>query len=81
MNGENLEELPEVTDKTGAKFLSKIAMVFAGLWFAVMTILKGLHIIDLEITEIITSGVAVVVVWTPTYLSVYLDKLKDIKLK
>ena len=58
----------------GAKVLSKIAMVFAGVWIIILTLLKGFGKIDLSINEIIGSGVAVAAVWTPTYFSIIVDK-------
>ncbi len=61
----------------GAKALSKAAMVFSSLWIAVLTILKGLGKIDLDIATIISSGVAITAVWTPTFVSIVTDKIKD----
>lgn len=54
-------------------------MVFSSAWIAVLTILKGKGIIALEIDEIIFSGAAVVGIWCPTFLSIYLDKIKEIR--
>lgn len=78
MAEENTEET--TTKKTfGAKMLSKLSMIFAGVWIIVMTILKGFGKINLSINEIIWSGVAVAAVWTPTYFSIFLDKVKEWK--
>lgn len=63
--------------KIGAKILSKAAMVFSSVWIAVLTILKGLGKIDLDIATIIGSGVAVTAVWTPTFVSIVTDKLSQ----
>lgn len=63
----------------GAKFLSKLSMIFAGIWIGVLTILKGFNKIDLSIKEIIWSGIAIAAVWTPTYFSIFLDKVKEMK--
>lgn len=65
---------------TGAKNLSKFAMAFSGLWIAGLTIFKGLGAIDLTMNDICLSGIVIVGVWTPTYFSIILDKIKDIKL-
>ena len=72
----------EVTEKntTGAKNLSKWTMFFASLWIAILTVLKGMKIIDLSINEIIISGGFMCIMWSPTYLSIFLDKIKEIKL-
>ena len=65
----------------GAKVLSKLAMIFSSLWIAILTILKALGVLEIEITDVIYSGIAIVSVWCPTYLSVWLDKIKEIRWK
>ena len=61
----------------GAKLLSKGAMIFSSIWIAVLTILKGLDKINLTINEIIVSGVVITAVWTPTFISIITDKIKE----
>lgn len=61
----------------GAKLLSKLAMAFSSLWIASLTVLKGLGKIDLDIGTIISSGVAITAVWTPTFVSIVTDKIKE----
>lgn len=61
----------------GAKILSKAAMVFSSLWIASLTILKGFGKINLDIGTIISSGVAITAVWTPTFVSIVTDKIKE----
>lgn len=63
--------------KIGAKVLSKGAMIFSSVWIAVLTILKGLDKINLTINEIIVSGVVITAVWTPTFISIITDKIKE----
>lgn len=63
--------------KIGAKILSKLAMAFSSVWIAVLTILKGTGKIDLDIATIIGSGVAITAVWTPTFVSIVTDKIKE----
>ncbi|WP_147612343.1 hypothetical protein [Treponema pectinovorum] len=58
-----------------AKLLSKLAMLFSSFWIAILTILKGLKIIDLDINSIIYSGIAITAVWTPTFISIITDKI------
>lgn len=65
--------------KVGAKVQSRLAMAFSSVWIAVLTILKGFSIVSLDLNDIVLSGVAIVAVWTPTYLSIVLDKIKGIK--
>ena len=62
-----------------AKNCSKGAMIFASAWVAILTILRGLKIVELEETDIIYSGVSIVAMWSPTYLSMWLDKIKAIR--
>lgn len=73
------EETKEPVNPMGAKVLSKIAMLLAGLWILVGTILKGFNILNLEVWEIITCGLGLIVVWAPAYASIYMDKLKALK--
>ena len=63
----------------GAKNMSKAAMAFSSTWIAVLTIMKGFGIIDLEVTEIAVSGLAICAPWCPTYVSIWLDKIKSIR--
>jgi hypothetical protein len=63
----------------GAKNCSKVAMIFSSLWIGTLTILKGLKVIDLEMDAIISSGVAITAVWTPTFISIITDKIKGAK--
>ena len=65
---------------TGAKNLSKWTMCFASVWIAVLTVMKGLKLIDLSITDIVASAGFMCVVWSPAYTSIFMDKIKDIKL-
>lgn len=76
-----MEQKEEMTEKknNGAKTYSKIAMIFSSVWIAVLTILKACKVLQIEITDIIYSGIAIVCMWSPTYLSIWLDKIKDIK--
>lgn len=70
-----MSETTETQKSFGAKLLSKLAMIFSSLWIAVLTILKGLKLFDLDINSIIFSGVAITAVWTPTFISIITDKI------
>lgn len=61
------------------KEISKHAIVFASLWIIFHSILKAVFPFfdreyGLSMTEIIGSAVSLVVIWTPIYRSVWLDK-------
>jgi hypothetical protein len=62
-----------------AKASSFMAQVVAALWIAVMSVLKGLGKIQLEMTDIIISGVIIAGVFSPVFVSIWLDKIRDIK--
>lgn len=79
LNGEAKMEKTEGENLTGAKSCSKWAMVFSSAWVAILTILKAFKLVNLDITDIIYSGIAIVGMWSPTYLSIWLDKIKEIK--
>ena len=64
-------------NKIGAKLLSKGAMIVSSLWIAVLTIMKGYGKINLSIEEIVISGAAITAVWTPTFISIITDKIKE----
>ena len=61
----------------GAKILSKGIMIFSSLWIAILTILKGMGKISLSVNEIVVSGVMITAVWTPTFISIITDKIKN----
>jgi hypothetical protein len=68
-----------VSKKPCAKDVSFWGQILAGLWIATMTVLKGMNLINLEIDDIIYSAIAMVGVFSPVYISVWLEKLRDIR--
>jgi hypothetical protein len=74
-------ELENQEKKIGAKQYSLFAQIFSGLWIAVHTVLKGMGIVKLEMTDIVYSGVAIAAIFMPVYFSIFLDKVKDIRLQ
>lgn len=78
-SGQNLEIENLNVKKGGAKVYSKFAMIFSSLWIAGLTVLKALKLFEIAETDIIYSGISIVAVWSPTYLSIWLDKIKDIR--
>lgn len=62
------------------KKISKFAIVFASVWIIVNSALRAVFPLfgaeyGLGMSEIITSGVTLVAVWTPVYRSIWLDKM------
>lgn len=79
MEKENDCQEEKETKKKGAKRMSAFAMLFSSVWIAGLTILKGLEIINLDVNEIIYTGLAITAVWCPTFVSIYFDKIKVLK--
>lgn len=73
--------MEQTEKKGGAKTYSKISMILGSLWIVVGTILRAVGVFVSTITEsdIITSGFAIMAVWSPTYISMWLDKLTKAK--
>lgn len=74
-----MEEQTEKKNK-GAKDYSLFSMIVAGLWVMILTVLKGFGKINLEVKEIICTGIAIAGVFSPVYFSILMDKIKEIKL-
>lgn len=72
------EEVKE-EKKKGAKDYSLVSMIIAGVWIITLTLLKGFGKIELEIRDIILTGLAIAGVFSPVYFSIFMDKIKDIK--
>jgi hypothetical protein len=66
--------------KPGAKQYSLAAQIISGVWIAVHTILKGCGLSKLEMSDIIYSGIAIAAIFMPVYFSIFLDKIKDIRI-
>ena len=68
--------------KSSAKEISKWSMVIAGVWISVLSIIKGVFpgTFDLTVDEIIKTGITLAALFSPVYLSIILDKIKDINI-
>lgn len=67
-----------------AKTQSKQAIIFASIWIIINVIAKAVcpffgREYGLSITEIISVGATLVILWTPVYRSIWLDKKFGIK--
>lgn len=88
MSNEIQGEILTVKGTTSAKEISKWSMVVASLWIAILSLVKAfwpLFVIDnrsfgLDMGDIIISGVALAAIFTPVYFSIFLDKVKEIKI-
>ena len=79
-----MEEKTELAEaekkKAGAKQYSLFAQIFASLWIIVLTLCKGFGVISLETSDIIYSGIAIAGIFMPVYFSMWLEKIRDLKL-
>ena len=70
----------------GAKDVSLKSMVVSGLWIGLLSLVKAFWGLasdkpfGLDMGEILLSGIVLAAVFTPVYLSIILDKIRDIKL-
>ena len=62
-----------------ARQSSFLAQVFAALWVAALSLLKGLGKFQMEMMDIILSGGAVAAAFSPVIVSIWLEKIRDIK--
>ena len=69
----------------GAKDISLKSMVISAVWIGVLSVLKAfwgfisVKEFGLSMNEIVLSGIIMAAIFSPVYLSVVLDKIKDIK--
>jgi len=68
-----------------AREVSKTSMIIAGVWIAVLSLVKAFwgfvseRPFGLEMSEIIWSGIAIAAVFSPVYMSIFLEKVKDLR--
>jgi polyferredoxin len=81
MSEEKIEE-----KKAGPKDISFKSMIVASVWVGVLTLAKAVWAIfsdkafGLTMSEILITGFAMCAFFSPVYLSIALDKIKDIKI-
>jgi len=72
-------------DGPSAKDVSLKSMVIAAVWIGVLTLAKAFwglvseKTFGLSVSEIVLSGLMIAAVFSPVYLAIVLDKIKDIK--
>lgn len=75
-----------MAEKKGAKEVSLSSMIVSGVWIALLSIVKAFwHLFSKEefgltMDEILLSGVVLAAIFTPVYLSIIMDKIRDIKI-
>jgi hypothetical protein len=79
------EEAKEKESGNTAKNVSLKSMIISAVWIGGLTLLKAFwgmisaKEFGLTMNEIISSGLMIAAVFSPVYLSIVLDKIKDIK--
>jgi uncharacterized membrane protein YvbJ len=78
-----MSDINETTTEIDGKTISKKSMVVAAIWIGGLTLIKGVLFIFgkqfLDMSDIITSGIAITAVFIPIPISVWLEKIKDIR--
>lgn len=78
-----------VKPTASAREISKWSMCIASLWIGGLSLVKAFWPLiagpqaaafGLEMGDIVVSGVALAAVFTPVYLSILVDKVREIKL-
>jgi hypothetical protein len=81
-----MSDTQEPKKSRGAKDVSLASMIVAGIWIGALSLLKAFWALlsnkdfGLTMEEILLSGVVLAAIFTPIYLSIILDKIKDIRL-
>ena len=72
--------------ETGAKDVTLKSMIIAAVWIGALSLLKAFWKLiakaefGLSMNEILMSGIVIAAVFSPVYLSIVLDKIKEIKI-
>ena len=79
-------EVNNETKKPGAKDVTLISMILSAIWIGLLTIIKAFwklfsaNEFGLSMNEIVLSGLIMAALFSPVYLSIILDKVRDIKI-
>jgi len=85
LNGGPVMEEKQTGKGVSAREVSKTSMIIAGVWIAALSLVKAFwgfvseRAFGLEMSEIIWSGIAIAAVFSPVYMSIFLEKVKDLK--
>ena len=80
-----MSDTVEKKNENGAKDVSLKSMIISAVWIGALSILKAFwglistKTFGLTMNEIVLSGVIMAAIFSPVYLSIILDKIKDIK--
>ena len=54
---------------------SRRAMIFSTIWIITATVLKDVFEFNIPMSDILTVAVSIVAIWTPGYISIWIDKV------
>jgi len=80
------DTVDEKKDGPSAKDVSLKSMIIAAAWIGLLTLAKAFwglisdKAFGLSVSEIVLSGLMIAAVFSPVYLAIVLDKIKDIKI-
>ena len=63
------------SDSGAMKKSSRRAMMFATIWIITATVLKDIFKFEFPMSDILTVAVSIVAIWTPGYISIWIDKV------
>ena len=83
-----MSDEPEKENKNGAKDVSLASMILSAVWIGALSLAKALWGLivssdkpfGLTMNEIVLSGIVIAAVFSPVYLSIVLDKIREIKI-
>jgi hypothetical protein len=76
----------EKKNKPGAKDISLKSMIISAVWIGLLSLVKAFwgmityKTFGLTMNDIVLSGIIMAAVFSPVYLSIILDKIKNIKI-
>jgi hypothetical protein len=80
-----INETGDQKNTPAAKDVTLKSMIISAVWIGVLSLVKAFwglmteKAFGLTMSEIVLSGVIMAAVFSPVYLSIVLDKIKDIK--
>jgi len=62
-----------------AKSASLIGQIFSAVWITVWCTYKFIRSAEIQVTDVLYSGIGIAACFSPVYFSIVLDKIKDIR--
>jgi hypothetical protein len=75
-----MEEEDKKDSPIKAKTVSLLGQIFASIWVGGWSAYKFITTGNIEVQDVIFSGIAIAGCFSPVYFSIIMDKLKEIKI-